>query len=585
MRSSVTRSVFAFVFTCIYTLGALGQANAQPAPSPPAATLVAPGNGIIDGQVVDSQSGLPLPGAAVTVVGQTVSVISDSKGDFQFNALGAGQYKIRVERSGFQPTVSDTVDLTSGQEARVTLALQRVTTGAQLRTIATTSTKAGQSMQRSSVIYRSLSAETLMQQGVYRTGDALREQPGVNNGITGDTASLADDINLNIRGIGTLETTTTLDGHVIGYGIPGGYNYELSPAMALRNVVVTYGSGGSNLLGVDAIGGVIDFQTINPTPDTRLMLQQSYGTFDRLATTLQATGTAGKFGYAMALGVSGLDGPFKNTYTPNPGAAFDPSAPVGSASYPLYLVDSGYSAKVGMFKFRYALSPVTTATLTSTNMSMWENKTGNGDGDYLPYNAALAFGQMGLKNKPSTDPCPAGRFQSLNQFGVPGGTGVDGKPDGGVECQTPQQYAQFNTGYDGAGVAWQAINFNDQHLVLESTPNDGKQDFRLDAYTNRYLDTVDRTFQLPQQPGGAYQPSWRNSQVSETGLILSDDSYTNPDNRLGVGFGYLNSAYQFSRNFKPTGNPTISDIDTFVRDVTTRSARRWRSTGPHTSRR
>jgi hypothetical protein len=542
----------------------------QPATSQPAAPAASPaatGTGVVDGVVVDAQSGLPLPGAAVSVVGLTVSIVSDGKGMFQFAALPAGQYKLHVEHVGYQPTVSDSVTLINGEEARVTLALQRVASGTQLRTIANTSTKASQSLQRSSVIYRTLSPEALAQVGIYRAGDALRLEPGVNNGITGDTASLSDDINLSIRGIGTLETTTTLDGHAIGYGIPGGYNYQLSPVMGLRDIAVTYGSGGSNLLGVDAIGGVVDFQTINPTPETHLSFQQGYGSFDRLTSNFSYTGTSNKFGYALDLGVSGLDGPFKNSYPPNPGAAFDPSAPVGSASYPLYLVDSSASAKTALFKLRYNLSPITTITATSTNSSFWENKTGNGDGDFLPYPAALAFGNLGLKNKPSTDPCPAGTFQVLNQFGVPGGTGVDGKPDGGVPCQTPQQYAHYNTGFDGAGVAWQAINFNDQHVVLESTPDDGKQDFRLDMYANRYLDTVDRTFQLPQQPGGAYQPSWRNSSVVEAGAILSDDTYTAPSNRLGVGFGYLNSSYEFSRNAKPTGNPNIADADVFLRDV------------------
>ncbi len=574
MQSILARASLTLVLSLVSSMVSFGPAAAQtpPAQTPPAQASPAPaspatGTGVVDGVVVDAQSGLPLPGAAVTIVGMPASIISDGKGMFQFAALPAGLYKLHVEHVGFQPTVSDNVTLNTGEEARVTLALQRVSSGTQLRTIANTSTKASQSLQRSSVIYRTLSPEALAQVGIYRAGDALRLEPGVNNGITGDTASLSDDINLSIRGIGTLETTTTLDGHAIGYGIPGGYNYQLSPVMGLRDIAVTYGSGGSNLLGVDAIGGVVDFQTINPTPDTRISYQQGYGSFDRLTSNLSYTGTSNRLGYALDLGVSGLDGPFKNSFPPNPGAAFDPSAPVGSASYPLYLVDSAASAKTALFKLRYTLSPVTTITATSTNSSFWENKTGNGDGDFLPYPAALAFGNLGLKNKPSTDPCPSGTFQSLNQFGVPGGTGVNGQPDGGVECQTPQQYAHYNTGFDGAGVAWQAINFNDQHVVLESTPNDGKQDFRLDMYTNRYLDTTDRTFQLPQQPGGAYQPSWRNSSVVESGAILSDDSYTAPSNRLGVGFGYLNSSYQFFRNAAPKGNPNIADADVFVRDV------------------
>ncbi len=550
---------------------AAGQpAPAAPAPqSTPASTNAATPatTSTIQGTVNDEQTGLPLSGVSVTVLGQIGTTITDARGNFVIAGVPGGNYVLRLRRDGYTPSDSDTIVVASGRTVQVTLALQRTsaTSSESLKTIATTTVRANSSLQRASTFYRTLDANDLAQTGTYRAGDALRLLPGVNNGITGDTAAIGDDINLSIRGIGTLETVTTLDGHPIAYGVPGGYNQQLSPVMGLRGITVTYGSGGSDLLGVSAIGGVVDFQTINPTPDNRVLLSQGYGTFNRLASNFQATGSVDKFGYAVDLGVSALDGPFKNAYFPQPGAAFDPSAPPGSAAYPIYKDDSTTVARVALLKFRYDLTPTSHLTFTNMNRDYWEDKTGNGDGDYLPYAAALAFGQNALKNKSASDPCPTGEFQPVNQFGVPNGTGPNGQPDGGVPCQTPQQYAHFNTGFDGAGPAWQSFNFNDENLAYDGTA--GRHTFTLDAYTNRYLNTVDRTFQLPYQSVPGDQASWRNTTVSEGGAFARDNIQIGSSETFGVGYSYLNTSYEFLKNAQPRGNPVIHDTALLLDDI------------------
>jgi len=512
----------------------------------------------IAGTVNDQQTGLPLSGVGVSVLGTTLTAITNASGGFSITGLPPGAYVLRLRRDGYSLSDSDTIVLKDGGLAQVTLALQRTAASesSSLKTIATTSVSANSSLQRASTIYRTLDTNELAETGTFRAGDALRLLPGVNNGITGDTAAIGDDINLSIRGIGTLETVQTLDGHPIAYGVPGGYNQQLSPIMGLRAINVTYGSGGSDALGVSAIGGVVDFQTINPTRDNRVTLDQGYGTFDKAASNVQATGSLGtKFGYAVDLGVASLDGPIKNSYFPQPGAAFDPSAPPGSYAYPLYKDDSTTVSRVALLKFKYDLTPTNHVTFTNLNSEYWEDKSGNGDGDYLPYGPALAIGQNLLKNKSGSDPCPAGEFQPLNSFGVPYGTGPNGQPDGGVPCETPKQWANFNTGFDGAGPAWQEFNFNDYNLRFDGTA--GRQTYSVDAYTNRYLDTVDRTFGLPYQSVPGDQASWRNTNVVEGGLVAHDDVSIGSSETFGVGYSYLNTTYQFFKNAKPKGNPAI----------------------------
>ncbi|HTZ55140.1 MAG TPA: carboxypeptidase regulatory-like domain-containing protein [Candidatus Acidoferrum sp.] len=464
----------------------------------------------IAGQVVDAASGLALAGATVRITGTTLRTSTDAHGAFQFGDVAPGTYRLEVRAEGYQPALSTPITVGAHTPVRTTLAIQRA--AGNLNVIAVTSTKPSSSLQQSSVITATLNSETLEAIGVVRAGDALRTLPGVNNGINGDTAALGDDINVNIRGIGQPETVAAIDGHPIGYGIKGGYNYQLSPIFPFRNIQVLYGSGGSNILGVNAIGGVVNFQTLDATPNAHTTFTQGYGSFQRLASSLTTTGNDGKLGYALAYGVAGLDGPFRNAYFYQAGA---------QASY---VDDSSVTSRAGLLKFNYAFDAKTSATFTDVNSSYWENKTGNGDGDYLPYSTALA------------------RCEAQNN-------------------SDPSQCAAATTGWQGSGAAWQAFNFGYQDLDV--THRAGAGTIALDGYTTLYDDTQYR-LNLP-TPAKAKTTYMR---VQSSGTILDDD-FAGANNDFTVGYSYLNNAYiyQTISSAPSYAAPFDNEIAYFVRDV------------------
>ncbi len=530
----------------------------------------------IDGHVVDAQTGLPLAGAVVSIVGQPISTVSDKNGNFRILGLLPRTYTLSATRTGYQPVNTDSFGVLSGVAAGITLSLQAAPTASRLTTIGQSSTTAVAALQKASTISRSLDPEALIESGTYRAGDALRGLPDINNGITGDTAALGDDLQLDFRGIGTLETLATLDGHPIAYGVPGGYNDQLSPVAGLRNITVVYGSG-TNLAGYSAIGGTVDFQTLEPTPDERVTISQGYGQYDKASTQLQLTGTFDRLGYAFAYGVGSLDGPLKDDYQYQPGAAFDQSAVVPGANpavrdLGVYKDDSRAVSRNGLAKIRYALSSASSLTFTSLVSSYWNDKTGNGDGDYTTYPLALAQGEADLAGYspaavaatyPTLAACPAGTFVATNANGQPNGygpppkgspAGTLGPRDGGVTCQTPQQYAQFNTGYFGAGTAWQTFNFGDYHLGFASTG--ANQVVRADVFTNRYLNNISRLDALPfvSEPGDSSGAFYASTNVQETGASVSD-TLRGRNNDLGLGFTYINTAYDL--NFTTPGGASI----------------------------
>lgn len=529
----------------------------------PPVVHAAPGTGAIKGAIIDASTGLPLQNAAVTLVGTGQQTLSDASGQFSFKGLPAGTYRLQAARAGYQPALSEPLAVAPNVPASATLALERAS--GTLRVIAQTSARASSGHSRSSTFYRDIPVERLQQTGVQRAADALRIQPGIINGITGDTGNNADDVQLSIRGIGTLETQAMLDGHPIAFGMPGGYDYELSPMFGLRNVQVTYGSGGTSLTGVDAIGGTVDFQTLDPTPRNETQISQGLGTFQTYVTSVRATGTSKRLGYAAALGVTHVNGPLHNDLMYQPGAAFDQSASDSRVrSLATYVDDSTAVWRSGLVKFTYAFTPYRRLTLTTFAGSAWSDKTGNGDGDYLDYGPALTFGQHLLQTKPSNDSCPAGTFTATNASGVPNGTSPNGQPDGGIRCQTAQQYAQFNAGYQGWGPSWQSFNLFDQHVGYAGESE--RSTVRADMYVSRYGQTYDRTFQLPFNSVPGDTGLWQNVAVVETGVSVSDELHLSKQD-VGFGVSWMNDAYRFSQKSSALPVPFTNESALFLRGV------------------
>jgi len=519
----------------------------------------------VTGVVVDEGNGLPIPRARIALyrgsaeVGTPVE--TDAAGNYAIANVTPGFYTIEVRARGYETSQSTGFAATPGASVAVNLVVTIARAGAtHLRTIGSVTASGASALASTTTITRTLDPAVVQEENGIRLADQLAHLPGVNG--QGLSSSVGDDTYLNIRGLGASETVALLDGHPVGpqgvYGINGGgtyptsFNYADTPLYGLSKVQVTFGSGSTGLYGVDAIGGTVDLQTIEPTQKFELSGLEGLGNQGRQSTGGLATGTIGRLGYAIAAGVSGTYGLFSpqviaqtgrpNNNTNNPGnGACTAGNDISACNLALntYSVSQNTVVKGGLGKLKYNLSNATSVTGTLYASGSQSDSTGNGDNDNIPYNTRLA--QIQATQAPSC--------------ALPGSaaTATDGytvvtSAAGATACDTAARWASASSGPFGGGADRnRGTDMTDYHLRVQSAA--GKQTIIADGFHNYY-----KYYKSSQEAAGfndasmtSYAGTAYSQYLNTNGVLLADD-ITLP--KGDVGFGYFNE-YQLGtrRNY------------------------------------
>lgn len=510
----------------------------------------------ISGTIVDQQTGLAVAGARLTLLQGSTSVAtttSDQSGAFSFANVAQGLYNIQVSAAGYQTARSEDVVLAGGN-ASVSLTLTKTisTTTTSLKTISHVTTRAG-GLQTTTTIQQQIDPDIIQRVGQMRAAESLGKLPGVN--LIGWDSAIGDDISVDIRGLKNSETQVLLDGHPIGPlgvypsrigGGTGGYDYQVSPTFALQNVVVTYGSGATGLYGVDAVGGAIDFQTISPSQRPTGALKIGYGTDGRQLSAAQTAGTLGKVGWVFLHGVQGAYGDFPGAVIPQTGLrGNDWTTPTFQGIS--YFVSGNYVLRNDLAKIQYSFSPATQLTLSGYSATSWDDKTGEGDNDFITPEFQLYQAQ-----------------QSPTCTTTAGGPGISVTTDSGASCVTPQQYAAASSGPAGGGPgSFQALANQDYHARF--TTSAGKNQIVLDSFVDNYTQNRQRSDSFVNGPLSILSLTYRSF-----GTLLSDDIALN---KHDVGFGlFTMRQYTTGHNISGTTTlehqPLFDKLDSFfVRDV------------------
>jgi hypothetical protein len=523
----------------------------------------------ITGTVFDQTGALPIAGASIELDRNGTLVtksVTDASGSFVLPDAAAGAYTIVISGPGLSLTRSDTFTVLNGQTRTLRLAISRSQASYSniIGRTQSVSTVGSGSLQTSSTMTQSVNASVLQDENYLRLGDGLTTLPGVNVAATNsgvpsnNSANIGGDLYIDIRGFGSGETQTLLDGHPIGpFGVgalgAGGYDFQDSPLFALSRTEVTYGSGGAALYGVDAIGGTIDQITLNPTIAPQLIVRQGVGDQGRLSTSLQASGTVGKLSAIFLHGIQGTYGVFSPANIAQTGAISNGNFTTANLRGVVDSVSGNYKLNNDLGKIRYAFSPTTSLTLTALSATSWSDRTGNGDNVFSPPQYVAFYAQKGL----GTGGC--------TKADVPIVT------DTGNGCVPLAQYAQMASGPAGGGSgAWQAIQNQDYNSQLHTQV--GKHAISLDSFIDNYNLEYNRDASYISCGFQACNTSFSLDNILKTyGSLLSDDLITG-GNDLGFGvFTQHQTNIQLGAGVRPPYGGTTTNF--FVRDA-------WTPPGP-----
>lgn len=566
----------------VYLLCALSMFSTAVATAPVAANAQTQPAGGLTGSLIDQAGGVPIAGADVLLFHGTTRVAttkSQRDGTFAFPPQPPGLYYIEVRAEGYEGVRSgDIAVVPGGSTTAFNAVLQRSATGTtQLREIGRVSTTSAASrVSTATTISQILSGDILAREGFVRIGDALNTLPGVN--ITGISSSVGDDQGIDIRGFGTSETQTLLDGHPIGPFGPGsgGFSFQVSPKFAIGQTRVTYGSGALGLYGTDSIGGTVDMQTIEPTRTPHSQWTAGIGNMGTSFSDFQATGTLGRFGYAVVHASEGSYGPWAPAQRVQAAAlasgANGPDFSSANIAANTYSTSGNYLLRNDLLKVRYGIDDKTQLTVTAFSANSWDDKSGNGDNCFNTNAIQLYNAQQTIAGGPTTYPTS----------GTPGAPGVltcNGSiavnTNAGPQCYTAQQYANATTGLVPGGPGpWQAHRVFDLHGRL--TRQIGSNFVTVDAFTNRYTTDYNRNLAGGLDPTGSFYTGGFDSQFYQTtGLLVSDD-IANDRNDLGFGFysqhqRIIGDKYSYDPNTNigvivPTQDFGLNLASFFVRD-------------------
>ncbi len=156
-------------------------------------------SGRISGKVTDQQTGEPLIGANIIVMGTSLGAASDVNGEYLITNLSAGQYSVKASYIGYTDVTVNNVLVTSGLTTRLNFELQTagITTGevvivSQRPLIEKTSTNA----------LRRFGPEDMENLGLRSLNAIVQIQPGVvtQNGITYVRGSRPDETGYTVEG-------------------------------------------------------------------------------------------------------------------------------------------------------------------------------------------------------------------------------------------------------------------------------------------------------------------------------------------------------------------------------------------------
>ncbi len=250
------------------------------------------GTNNITGTVTNIESGEPIEGANVLVLGTSLTSISDYQGRYSIKYLQDGIYHVKVSHAAYKPAVKRNIKVAGGETKYANFQLfsdlkqrQRDIAGKVIgipEVVVSAERVEGASKNVAVSVYV-LSAKEIANNNASTFDQTLESVPGVTINRSAGTATNS----ISIRGSSEMlgggvgnRVLLLIDGRPAITADTGGANWSLLPMDVVRRVEVVKGAL-SPLYGSNAMGGVINFITKSPTNSKKTKLNIGWGYFEK----------------------------------------------------------------------------------------------------------------------------------------------------------------------------------------------------------------------------------------------------------------------------------------------------------------
>ncbi len=488
---------------------------------------------------VTTASGAPVAGAHLTLSGtKRLTTSSDSQGVFSIEAP-PGRYDLTASARGYATITVDTGPIAGDSDIEVVL---EPADSPKLRTIGQVTVNGGFALVRNVIPETNVSRSQMDALGYDNVLEGLQEVPSTVIQHPDSGAPTAPAV-VSLRGPDPSEALVTLDGQTLNDGNTGDIDLSQFPVQAFNSINVTEGLGPMDAEGSNTFGGAVNLVTLRPTQEDHANLSGSLGSYGTSTSWLNATGSVGKLGYALA------GSNFQQAGQTNENALVYPlnnqpvnCTPTGVSNCPVLThLGSTISARMGLVNLDYNFSQRADAGVRIFTL-----------GDFRDESSAV----NGVAGNPY-EPCTSGAFVKT----CPTGFSTTPNPvydqnigtGNAIFAQSVRAYDAYSRSVLGSGTLLADLYSSDDNIDLSggsgaTSPYDVSHDDK------RYNESLSwgRTFDGSEFAFGGYsrQESLNGVGITQT-LAQSIDSY------------FLRGEQQIGRNLRLSGGLYDADYSTF----------------------
>jgi outer membrane receptor for ferrienterochelin and colicins len=252
---------------------------------------------IISGKITDKDKN-PLTGANIIIKNTTIGTASDAEGNYKLPSLKTGQYVIRVSFFGYQ-TIEKPFAL-NGQN--ITMDYEMVETSIDLNAVVVTGTRTEKNLANTPILTQSINIKELQNKDANNITDALEfTVPGL------EFNSQAQGKSISLQGIDPQYMLFMVDGERLAGDTYGDIDYSRINMADVERIEVVKGAG-STLYGSNALGGVVNIITKNPSKPFAMGASARFSEYNTQNYQFNTGSKFGKFSNQFSLVYDKTDG-------------------------------------------------------------------------------------------------------------------------------------------------------------------------------------------------------------------------------------------------------------------------------------